>query len=148
MQAGLDSSMTVPSGQSSGEMASSDGLIQESGGEPVSAGVHGEPAADEAIVVGPVTLALSRAGKRQHQVTARLQAGGEVVAVDTLDLARAGQRRNFIEQVLEKLALARGRGGGAGGRAGPAAAPARLGPGDPGGVRYGRGPRVRVLRRP
>ncbi len=105
MQAGLDSSVTVLSGQSSGEMAGSDGLIQESGGEPVSAGVHGEPAADEAIVVGPVTLALSRAGKRQHQVTARLQAGGEVVAVDTLDLARAGQRRNFVEQVLEKLAL-------------------------------------------
>ena len=41
----------------------------------------------------------------------------------------------------------RGRGERAGRRAGPAAAPARLGPGDPGGVRSGRGPRVRVPRR-
>jgi hypothetical protein len=105
METGLDGLIAVPMGQPDGEITGSGGSVQEAGGQPVAAGVQVDPAGEEAILVGPVTLALSRAGKRQHQVTARHRAGGEVVAVDTFDLARAGQRRKFIEQVLEKLDL-------------------------------------------
>ena len=65
-------------------------------------------------MVGPVSLVLTRVAKRRYQLTARRLAGGDVVAVDTLDLARAGQRQRFIEQVLEKLAPPRARGAGAG----------------------------------
>jgi hypothetical protein len=57
------------------------------------------------VVVGPVALSLAPAARRRHRVTARLLAGGQVVAVDTVELARAAQRERFVEQLLEKLDL-------------------------------------------
>jgi hypothetical protein len=106
MQSVLDSSVVNPLAQPIGAMTGSGGSIEEPGDNPVAAGTQADPAGDEAIVVGPVALEFTRVGKRQHQVTARHQAGGAVVAVDTIDLAKSGQRTRFIEQVLEKLDLA------------------------------------------
>jgi hypothetical protein len=108
MQAVLESSVVNPLALPAGEMTDSGGSIQELGDNPVAAGTQADAAGEEAILVGPVALAFTRVAKGQHQVTVRHQAGGDVVAVDTFDVAKAGQRQRqrFIEQVLEKLHLA------------------------------------------
>jgi hypothetical protein len=105
MEAVLDSSVVNHLGQLIGELTGSGGSILEPGDDPVAASTPAGPAGEEAIVVSPVALSFKRIGKR-HQVTARLEASGDVVALDTLDLARAGQRQRFIEHVLEKMGLA------------------------------------------
>ena len=105
MEAVLDSSVVNHLGQPVGELTGSGGSILEPGGDPVAAGGPADPAGEGAIVVSPVALSFKRIWKR-HQVTARLEGSGDVVALDTLDLARAGQRQRFIEQVVEKMGLA------------------------------------------
>jgi hypothetical protein len=67
---------------------------------------QGVPAAEQAILVGPVALELTPVAKGKHRITARRVDGGDIVAVDTVDLGRAAQRTRFIEQILEKMALA------------------------------------------
>ena len=106
MEAGLDTSVVNPLGQPIGEMIGPGWSIPEAGGEPVAAGTPGHPAGEDTILAGPVALSFTRVARRRLQVTARSLAGGDVVAVDTVDLARAGQRQRFVVQVLEKLDLA------------------------------------------
>ena len=81
------------------------------------------------------------------RLTARRRAGGEVIAVDTIDLARCRPARAVHRAGPGEAGPRRARREAAGGRAGPGPAPARLVPGDTGGVRSRRGPRGRVPRR-
>ena len=94
MQAAQDSSAVNHLGQSDRRDDRPGGSIQEAGDDSVAAGGPAAPAGGDTILVGPVAaLDSSRVAKRRHQLTARLRPGGDVVAVDTIDLARAGQRQ-------------------------------------------------------
>ena len=105
MHAVLDTAAIDVLDQSIGESIGSGGCFPHPG-DTVAATVAPGVLPDEGvIVVGPIALSAARVAKRQYQVTARLLAGGEVIAVDTFDLARAGPRSRFIEQTREKLAL-------------------------------------------
>jgi hypothetical protein len=88
-----------------GESTDLSGSIPEPGDTVAATGAQGFSSGAGAIVVGPMALSVALVAKRQHQVTARGLAGGDVIAVDTFDMAKAGQRKRFIEQVLEKLTL-------------------------------------------
>jgi hypothetical protein len=99
-----DTSTVNPSDQPIGKPIGAGESVQNEGGGPPADETHGHAAGDGEILVGPANLSVARVAKRRHQITARRPAG-EVVAVDTIELARAGQRQRFIEQVLEKLGL-------------------------------------------
>jgi hypothetical protein len=103
MEAVLGVSAIDSFGQPAGDVIGLGGPTQESD-DIVAAVTPGHAASEGAIVVGPVAVSVERVNKRRHQITARRLAG-DVIAVDTLELARAGQRQRLIEQVLEKLGL-------------------------------------------
>ncbi len=105
MQAATDSSAVSHLGQPIGDPTGLEGSAQESFLGPKPEGGAAVPAGEGPVLVGLVALWSDRVAKRRHQVTARLRAGGEILALDTIDLARSGQRERFINQVLEKLAL-------------------------------------------
>ena len=63
------------------------------------------PVGQETIIIGPVALELTPVAKGKHRITARRVEGGDIVAVDTVDMGKAAQRKRFIEQIREKLAL-------------------------------------------
>jgi hypothetical protein len=88
-----------------GEMTGLGGSVQQAGDNSVAAGTQGHPAGADTILVGPVALSSFRVARRRHQLTVRRLPDGDVVAVDTIDVARAGQRQRITAQVLEKLGL-------------------------------------------
>ena len=71
--------------------------------QAVDAAIPGLAAGAGEITVGPVALSRAPAARGRQWVTARRLASGGVVAVDTVDLARAGQRRRSVQQAPEKL---------------------------------------------
>jgi hypothetical protein len=105
MQAGLDVPEVSPLDQPGGEMINRIGVAHEPGDVVDTAGGLSVVAGEEMILVGPIVLGMTRVAKRQHKVTARRLDNGDIVAVDTIDLGKAGQRQRLIQQVLEKLAL-------------------------------------------
>jgi hypothetical protein len=88
-----------------GETIQPIGTTAEPGGEAAAAGGQGGVAGQQSIFVGLVTLEMIHVTKRQHRVTARRSDNGDVVAVDTIDMGKAGQRQHLIEQIVEMLAL-------------------------------------------
>ena len=106
MQAGLETATLDSFDQPIDEMIGPPDVTDEPGGGGPATIPQGGPAGQETIVIGPVALELTPIAKRKHRITARRVDGGEIVAVDTVDLGRAAQRKRFIEQILEKLALA------------------------------------------
>jgi hypothetical protein len=105
LETALDNSAVNSFDQPIGEMTGLGGTVQQAGDNPVAAGTQGHPAGEDTILAGPVALSFNRVARRRHQLTVRRLPDGDVVAVDTIDLARAGQRQRFIEQVLGKLEL-------------------------------------------
>ncbi len=79
--------------------------LVEPGGVAPDTMTPGGPAAEQATLGGPVALELTPIANHKHRIAARRRDGGELVAVDIVDLGRAAQRKRFIEQVLEKLPL-------------------------------------------
>jgi hypothetical protein len=80
-------------------------VTHPSGSEVAGAGCQSDLAGPEPILVGPIGLEMTRTSKRQYQVTARRLDNGHVVAVDSIDLGKASQRRRLIQQIREKVAL-------------------------------------------
>jgi hypothetical protein len=88
-----------------GELNGSGGPIQQVGDLVALSGEPASHAGANTISASPVELSFTPVARRRHQLTARRQDDGAVVAVDTIDLARAGQRQRFAKQVLEALDL-------------------------------------------
>src|SRR5262245_50944935 len=106
MQAGPESLVVSSFDQTIGELTGPGGSVPQAGDGAIAAGGQAGSAGGGGILVGPLALSFERVARRRHQLTARRRDGGDVIAVDTIELARAGQRQRFIDQILEKLDLA------------------------------------------
>ncbi len=109
MQVELDTATLNFTDQPIAELIGPPGGTHEPGaGEPATF-PQGGPAGQEPIVIGPVALELTPIAKGKHRITARRVDGGDIVAVDTVDLGRAAQRKRLHRANLREAGALRTR---------------------------------------